>query len=246
MSNIIVPGKKKQIKILIGQPLIGGITIKPYVANMDLLIQTIIKQFKEDAPFIVHSSVRGTTYLDQSREEIAKQAIDEDYDYLFFIDADMIFRPDILEKLFYRHKGIIGAIYSYRCGKEHGPCIYEYDKKTGAFNNYQHWPVRKGVVKVGGIGTGLLLMKISVLKKIPVPRFAYLECITPDAKGNRRRLGEDLSFCIRCRENKINIYADTDRWTGHLGEKMWTYKDFQLRMIVEKEGYKGMETLSIG
>ena len=196
--------------------------------------------------FSCHSMLHGGTYLDQNREAIAQTAIDENYDYLLFLDSDMIYRPDILEKLYDRNKSVIGAIYSMRSGKEHGPAIYKYVKEKDTFAQYKYWPLNKGIIKVDGIGTGLLLIKVSALKKIPAPRFAYLECETPDKEGNRRRLGEDLSFCKRCVKNGIKIYADTTLWTGHLGEKVWTYKDYQLRVLVEKEGYTGMECLSIG
>ncbi len=157
--------------------------------------------------FSCHAMYVGGTYLDQNREEISQRAVDDNYDYLLFLDSDMIYRNDILDKLYDRHKDIVGAIYSMRSGVEHGPAIYEYFPDKGSFDQYKYWPINK-FLKVGGIGTGLLLIKVSALKKIEPPRFAYLECKTPDKDGNRRRLGEDLSFCIRCIENDIKIYAD--------------------------------------
>jgi len=193
----------------------------------------------------VNAQYHQGTYLDINREEIADTAIEDDYDYLFFIDSDMIFKKDILERLYDRHKDVVGAIYSLRCGKTHGPSIYDFRPERGDFVQYKYWPINK-FLKVDGIATGLLLIKVEALKKIPAPRFAYLECMTPDKHGNRRRLGEDLSFCIRCRENNIRIYADGTIWTGHLGEHVYTHKDFQMRQIIEKEGLKNLDILTIG
>ena len=228
-------------KVLIGIPMYESIKTKSFATYTDFLVKMAFSK-----KFSCHSMLNGGTYLDQNRESIAQAAIDDNYDYLFFVDSDMIYRTDILDKLYERHKDVIGAIYSMRSGKEHGPAIYSYVKEKDTFQQYKHWPMNKGIIKVDGIGTGLLLIKVSALKKIPAPRFAYLECETPDKEGNRRRLGEDLSFCKRCAKNGIRIYADTTLWTGHLGEKVWTYKDYQLRVLVEKEGYTGMECLSIG
>jgi len=235
----LMPNTKK--KVLLGIPMYDSMKAKSLACYTDFLVKMV-----HSPKFSCHSMLHGGTYLDQNREEIAQTAVDEDYDYLFFIDSDMIYRPDILDKLYDRHKDIIGAIYSMRSGKEHGPAIYSYVKEKDTFAQYKHWPINDGVIKVDGIGTGLLLIKVSALRKMPAPRFAYLECRTPDKKGNRRRLGEDLSFCKRCMEQGIKIYADTHIWAGHLGEKVWTHKDWQLRMLVEKEGYKNMEFLSIG
>ena len=228
-------------RVLLGIPMYDSMKTKSLATYTDFLVKMAFSN-----KFSCHSMLHGGTYLDQNREAIAQTAIDENYDYLLFLDSDMIYRSDILEKLYERYKGVIGAIYSMRSGKEHGPAIYNYIKEKDTFAQYKYWPLKKGIIKVDGIGTGLLLIEVSALKKIPAPRFAYLECETPDKEGNRRRLGEDLSFCKRCAKNGIKIYADTDVYAGHLGEKVWDYKDFQLRMLVEKEGYTGMEGLSIG
>jgi len=240
VTNIIVPGKKK-IKVLIGIPSYESIKNKAFGSFTDFLVDMC-----HSRRFSCHSKIQEGTYLDQNREELAQLAIDNNHDYLLFIDSDTICRSDILDKLYDRNKDIIGGIYSLRCGKQHGPAIYNYVKEKDTFAQYKYWPINDGVIKVDGIGTGLLLIKVSALKKIPAPRFAYLECRTPDKNGNRRRLGEDLSFCKRCAEQGIKIYADTHIWVGHLGEKVWTRTDFELRQIVEKENYKHLEFLSIG
>ena len=241
MNKILVPGKfKRKIRVLLGTPTYEGIKTKCVAAREDFMVKKMV-----GSRFTIHSMLNGGTYLDSNREEISQAAIDDNYDYLFFVDSDMIFRPDVLDRLYDRHKDVVGAIYSLRSGKNHGPAIYNYRKDKGDFTRYPYWPINK-FLKVDGIGTGLLLIKIEALKKIPAPRFAYLECVTPDKKGNRRRVGEDLSFCIRCKENGIKVYADGTIWVGHLGEKIWSYKDFQVAEIIAKEGFKGMDCLTVG
>jgi len=243
VSNIVVPGSlKRKVKVLVGIPMYDSMKAKSLACYTDFLVR------EAHSPRIsCHAMYHGGTYLDVNREEIAQTAINENYDYLFFVDSDMIFKSDVLERLYDRNKGIIGAIYSIRGGKEHGPCIYNYSKKQDTYVIFKHWPLNDGVIKVDGIGTGLLLIKISELKKIPAPRFAYLECETPDSGGNRRRLGEDLSFCHRCMDNNIKIYADTTIWTGHLGEHVFTYRDFQMSQIIKKNPeFKNLGVLTVG
>ena len=241
MGKIITPNlQRKKIKVLIGMPMYSSIEAKTLAAYTDFLVKmTVSKKFS------CHSLYTSGTYLDQNREEISQRAVDDDYDYLLFLDSDMIYRNDILDKLYDRHKDIVGAIYSMRSGVEHGPAIYEYLPDKGSFDQYKYWPINK-FLKVGGIGTGLLLIKVSALKKIEPPRFAYLECKTPDKDGNRRRLGEDLSFCIRCIENDIKIYADGWIWAGHLGQKVWTYQDFFMGQIIKKEHLEKLGGMTVG
>jgi len=242
VSNIILPGPQKKKRVLIGMPTLNGVpSTKVFASYTEFLAKMAhSKRFSVNAMYI------ASTYLDVSREEISQAAIDENYDYLLWIDADMVFRTDILDKLYDRNKSVIGGIYSLRGGLGHGPCIYTYNKKRDDYAMFKEWPINKGVIRVDGIGTGLLLIQVEALKKIPAPRFAYLECDTPDKHGNRRRLGEDFSFCHRCMDNGIKIYADTHIWVGHVGEKVWTYRDWQIHQIIEKEGFKDLNVLTVG
>jgi len=191
------------------------------------------------------------TYLDQNREAASDSAIDEGYDYLLFVDSDSWFvtkkdKPSILDILYDCHKDVVGGVYPLRVGHRHGPCTYDYRPDKGDFKQHEEWPLNK-TYKVGGIATGMLLIKVEALKKIPYPRFAFMQCKTPEPKtGHPRRLGEDLSFCVRCHENNIKIYADTHKTIGHVGEKIWTRTDYEMYRLIDKLGFKNLQGLTVG
>jgi len=236
----IVLSQGSKIKVLIGMPMYDAIKCKALASYTEFL-----SQMAHSPRFSCHAMYHGGTYLDQNREEISHSAIEDSYDYLFFIDSDMIFPPNILDILWDKHKDVIGAVYCLRSGFEHGPCVYDYQPEKGTFVQHKDWPLNK-TYKVEGIGTGMLLIKVEALKKILPPRFAYLECDTPDKYGNRRRLGEDLSFCLRCRKADIKIYADSHATIGHLGEKVWTFKDHQMYQLIKKMNLDNLKALTIG
>lgn len=237
---LIVLSQKAKIRVLIGMPMYEGIKTKCLSSYTEFL-----SKMAHSPRFSCNAMYHGGTYLDQNREEISHSAIKDNYDYLFFIDSDMIFPTTILDILYEQYKDVIGAVYALRSGYEHGPCVYDYREEKGDFIQHSDWPLNK-TYKVDGIGTGMLLIKIEALKKILPPRFAYLECKTQDKYGNRRRLGEDLSFCIRCREAGIKIYADSHATIGHLGEKAWTFKDYQMYQLIKKMKLNNLKALTIG
>lgn len=237
---IILSSALKRVKVLIGMPMYEGISATCLNSFTDFL-----RVAAHSPRFSCNVTYHKGTYLDQNREEISDKAVKEDYEYLFFIDSDMVFPNKVLDKLYDRHKDIVGAIYPIRGGIYHGPCMYAYRLKERDFMQYKKWPLNK-CIKVGGIGTGMLLIKVEALKKIPYPRFQYMETIKPDDKGDVRRLGEDLSFCVRCNENSISIYADTTMTIGHEGTKVWTYKDFQMAMLIKKMKLDNVRGMTIG
>ena len=243
LGKILVPGGSvtiKKIRVLIGVPIYESISATCLNALTDFL-----RKVMHSPRFSCNITYNKGTYLDQNREEISDKAVEENYDYLFFIDADMVFPGKVLDKLYDRHKDVVGAVYPLRCGFYHGPCIYSYRRDERDFMQWKKWPLNK-CIKVGGIGTGMLLIKVEALKKIPYPRFQYMETIKPDKQGNVRRIGEDLSFCVRCNENGIKIYGDTTMTIGHEGTKTWTYKDYQQAMLITKMKLDNLKGLTIG
>lgn len=221
-------------------PMYQGISATCLNALTDFL-RTVIHSPR----FSCNVNYNRGTYLDQNREELSEKAIEDKYDYLFFIDSDMVFPGKVLDKLYDRHKDVVGAVYTLRGGIYHGPCMYEYRPEERDFMQFKRWPLNK-CIKVGGIGTGMLLIKVEALKKIPYPRFSFMPAQSADDKGRVRRLGEDLSFCVRCHENGIKIYGDTSMTIGHEGTKVWTYKDFQMAMLIKKMKLKNVQGMTVG
>ena len=153
-----------------------------------------------------------------ARNELAKTAIQLNADFVLWLDSDMVFEPDILERLLkdYQDKkgDIISGIY-FRRVSPFTPVIYETFEITDRGSYYSNpEQVPDEIFKVGGCGFGCVLMPADVLMDVIAK---YGQPFDP-INGN----GEDLSFCWRARELGYTIVCDPSISCGHVGHTVIT------------------------
>jgi len=165
------------------------------------------------------------------RNTIAQGSLDADY--LLFIDSDMEFPSWGLERLLSHNKDIVGGLY-YKKGNPHSPLVYEFNKKTWGHRCIQNPPTE--LSEVDGIGTGFLLIKTEVLRKLFEKKrvkkdgFPFNFIQKPD--GND--IGEDLAFCLRARKLGYKIWCDPSIPLNHIGESSINFNSY----------YEGMKELA--
>ena len=146
------------------------------------------------------------TLLD-ARNEACKWAIENDMDYILWLDDDMIIPPDIwlFSQLEAYDKDIIAPLFFTRKGVKL-PLIFKKRKVNDYYIVYDHIVnYKKGLQKVDAVGFGCLLMKTEILGKMQKPYFSYTE-----------NMGEDIYFCVKAKEAGFDIWCDTDIVIGHL------------------------------
>jgi len=121
--------------------------------------------------------------------------------HLLFVDYDMFFAPDTIQKLLDNDKDIVGAAYNFR----------SLPKKSTAFPLDEE--NAQGLYKCHAIGTGLMLIKMEVFDKVSEPWFQFGR----DASGNMVR-GEDVHFCLEAQKVGYDVWADDTLTVNHLGE----------------------------
>ena len=151
----------------------------------------------------------------ENRNYVGVQALNNNSDYLLFIDDDMTFPPDILDTLLKNDKDICGAAYHPR-------------NKTGEIIKYinagsdEITPIRieqlddpkyKDTFEVHATGAGIILIKCEVFKKVPRPWFMFEYYDTGQCK-----LGEDWYFCKVAKKAGFEVWTDPKPKVGHLGE----------------------------
>jgi len=154
-------------------------------------------------------NVRGMNTV-SARNKIVYRAIEKGYDYLFFMDSDMTFPPDTLDRLLNHNKDIVGGFY-VRKKKGFLPNAF----KLGFHENGK---VMTEFVtdfrEVEAIGTGCLLIKTDVFKNIETPWFHYKPTLgSPD----HHMVTEDIVFCENAKKAGYKIYCDGTIACGHVG-----------------------------
>ena len=176
----------------------------------------------------------GTGMIPEGRNEVTRSFLDAtDSEWLWFIDTDMGFDPDTIDRLVEsadRHERPVmgGLCFAHRRlppGPLHAerygivPTLYRYaevDDEIG-FAPMSDYP-REQVVQVSGTGAACLLIHRRVLDAVRAKHGPiWFNPITHPTglRGGPRTYSEDLSFCVRVAEVGFDVHVDTSVKTCH-------------------------------
>ena len=181
---------------------------------------SLLAMRKVGEPCIHYFEMSSLIY--DARNKIARAAIKEKCERVLWLDSDMQFEPDLMERLSARideGREFVTGLYVSR--KEPiRPTIYrnleiretEEGRKASA-PAYIDYP-RESVFEVDACGFGIVMTTVRLLKDVtgsyglpftPVPGF-----------------GEDMAFCIRAKELGYPLWCDSGIQAGHIG--LTTYR----------------------
>ena len=156
-----------------------------------------------------------------ARNQLVKYAREKGgYDYVLWLDSDMTFEPDLLDRLLEDIEGketgeplqaVTGLCFGRR--PPFNPCIYkELDVKTEGNlitpyrTVYEDYP-RDSLFEVEACGFACILMRMDMLEAMGIYGVPFF----PVAG-----LGEDLTFCWRARKLGIRFHCDSRLKIGHI------------------------------
>ena len=161
-----------------------------------------------------------------SRNRLAQIAIKDEADYVLWLDSDMVFEPDLLERMFkVMHENdldILTGLY-FRRVHPYTPVLFdrlEMQRGVCEWSNFKELP--NELFEVGGCGFGCVLMKTDVFFDVQARHHAMFDPILGT--------GEDLAFCWRARDVGYKIMCDPSIIVGHVGNIIVNdqfYKEFQ-------------------
>ncbi len=145
------------------------------------------------------------------RNHAVVAAIMGEYDYTFFLDADMVYPHDSITKLLAHGKDVVSGFYVTRRTPTL-PVHFKTNKLDGTIGDKENRvPLTSGLVEQASGGFGGVLVATSVLKKMNHPHFEIIH-----DKERNMLLGEDIYFFIELEKLGIKAYLDCDVQYGHV------------------------------
>ena len=142
-----------------------------------------------------------------------------DYDYIMWIDSDMVFQPEQFFKLIEHDKDVVSGMYKMSDNKNYATvenmdedffeqwCYYQFlqdndiKKKNGK------------LFKADYTGMGWMLVKYGVIEKMKYPYFYPRKTI--HKAGWEEFVWDDVEFCLRVREAGFDVWVDPNIIPGH-------------------------------
>lgn len=152
--------------------------------------------------------MQGASVLPKARQNAVRKAIEQGYSHILFLDDDMSFPSDLMEKFLSHNLPVVAANYTRKtrnattqtCGID-GQVVKSFGKT--------------GVEEAGWVGFGAVLIRLEDIKDIENPLFE-----TRWMPERNDFVGEDYYFCGKVRTHGIKIYIDHDvsNKTSHIGD----------------------------
>jgi hypothetical protein len=170
-------------------------------------------------------NLRGSI-LPRSRHKLALHALEGGFTHLFFIDSDMRFPVNILRRLLSWDTFIVAC----NCSTKEYPGsptarIFNPHSPESGFP-YYIFPDSSGLRKVWRIGTGVMLIKTDVFRRVPKPWFG-----TKWVESDEDFVGEDWFFCERAQEAGFDIMVDVaaSKYIGHVGDFTYDWTTVKMK-----------------
>lgn len=154
------------------------------------------------------------------RNEMIRVALEGGYDYLFFVDSDLILQPGTLQQLIRADKPAVAEIF-WTQAEPGKPIVWTncwmYDQCTSSEADYIQWS-KPGVYPVGGTGACFLIGRDVLEAGVNYsPLYNIREILR----------GEDRYFCVRAAAHGIQLWIDTNLPARHL------YRDSEYKQYME-------------
>lgn len=146
---------------------------------------------------------KGGTLVYNAREALAAEAINSGYTHILWLDADMVFNPDVFDTLSAHEKPFVTGVYRSR----HAPyksCIFKSLDPDERFNE-----MPDELFEICACGFGIVLTETAVLYEVYK---ANGTMFLPNGD-----YGEDIALCDRARKLGYTLYCDPGVRAGHIG-----------------------------
>ncbi|HWG41381.1 MAG TPA: hypothetical protein VN688_01250 [Gemmataceae bacterium] len=175
--------------------------------------------------------VRGYAAIDLARNQMASDALAKGFDELMWIDADIGFRADDVERLRRHPHPCVAGLYPMKGVRRLAASLLPGTRQI-------HFGKQGGLLEVRYVGFGFVLTRRTAFERIRqelhlptcnerfgkalIPWFAPM--VHDDGSGNWY-LSEDYAFCERARQVGISIMIDSSLRLWHVGSHAFSWED---------------------
>ena len=200
--------ENKRLKILVGVNTLTSVDQAVYANHCQFWFR--LGRSYQDCDFAFYTPRRAS--IDRMRNELAKLAVMHDFDYLVFVDDDVLVPIDGLGKLI-ASGADIAAGWTIIRGYPFENMFFRYTdeehkilQKVVGNTNDELGVNAKGLVECDAVGFSFCAIKVELLRKVPMPFFVTGPYNT-----------EDVYFCIKARVHnpEATIIVDPTVKTGH-------------------------------
>jgi hypothetical protein len=187
------------MKIALGIPLSWPFCHSDFVDSWTLLIMDALnKGYRIE---VIRSSSGDIAAM---RNSIVYAAQEKNCSHLLFLDTDMIYPKDTIERLLKRDLDIVGAL-TFKRYPPFNPLMMKGEERKLQYI----YPYDEGLVKVTATGSGCLLINMKVFDSVKKPWFEWVH-------DNDGPVGEDVGFCYKAGRAGFDIFVDTTVKTIHI------------------------------
>jgi len=203
----------------------------PYLTHVEPACERGLRELERRGYTVMRYA--STAAVDRTRCDAAALALRDEIDELVWIDSDIAFEPDDVDRLRRHAAPLIGGIYA----------------KKGVRGIAAHLlPDQELRVGDGGgrtavryVGFGFVCVQRRVFDDIQrvfslpvcntafgaptIPWFLPMVIADPDRPGEHWYLGEDYAFCERARQSGHEILVDSSIRLGHVGSYVYGWED---------------------
>jgi hypothetical protein len=175
--------------------------------------------------------IRGYSQVDVARCQIATDALADGFDELLWIDSDVGFSPDSVERLRSHGLPFVCGIYPKKARREFA-CSYAAGTQNLVFGQ------KGGLTPLEHVGFGFTLTHRCVydamIQRLQLPRcnerfgkplYPFFMPLVRNEGAGHWYLGEDYAFCERARQCGYSVVADTTIRLWHVGHYSYGWED---------------------
>ena len=206
-----MPGSWEILNQEINNPRVLVVTL-----TREIVTTTWAMAFKQlMIPNGTYTFVTGMPF-DHARNSGCQKLLELGWEYLFFLDDDVICPPDTIMRLISHRLPIVSGLY-YRRMMPLVPCMLRHSEQGPQWiTNYPE----NAVIEVDLVGSGCLLISRQVIESLPPLsnrcRWFQWQCDRTDLHP-LEKTSEDFTFMTHAKNHGFKIHVDTSIQCRHLG-----------------------------